>query len=376
MKSTIQGTREGSGGSRAVSAARYDNRSWSTFAAIFAALLASGLLAAQPARAADAVDDSYSVPSDGFLDVAAPGLLENDCCPSRDLLSASLETPPAHGEVTVSSDGSFTYQHDGSASTSDSFQYRATDVNGFDVATVSLTLLSPAGPEATGDSYTVTVGGTLTVDPPGVLQNDFDAEGDPLTAVLVQAPALASDFTLDPDGGFTYVHSGEAGDADSFLYSASDGTSTSEPATVSIAIDSEPDGGGTTIILTVGFDRVSQAGITSQMGITTEFGGGKAKLEELRLLATDVPAVGSGPGMPPQTIELRLVAHDEKLAAYARAQFESCHKMALIAQARPDLYHLEVVMQVPEGAIIEGTAELVRIAVEGGTVSCALGRTP
>ncbi|MGD2069496.1 MAG: Ig-like domain-containing protein, partial [Gemmatimonadota bacterium] len=148
-----------------------------TVGKVVAVLLALVVLGASPAHAADAVDDAYTVEPGGSLSVPAPGVLENDCCPSRDSLTASLETPAAHGEVTVNPDGSFTYQHDGQGSTSDSFQYRATDSSDPAVATVFLTVGSASAPEATGDSYSVAEGGSLTVDPPGVLGNDYDPEG-------------------------------------------------------------------------------------------------------------------------------------------------------------------------------------------------------
>jgi len=60
-------------------------------------------------------------------------------------------------------------------------------------------------PVAVDDGATVAEGATVTVvngTDPGVLANDTDAEGDPLTAALVTGPSYASSFTLNGDGSF------------------------------------------------------------------------------------------------------------------------------------------------------------------------------
>jgi Bacterial cadherin-like domain/RTX calcium-binding nonapeptide repeat (4 copies) len=98
-------------------------------------------------------DDTYSVPScrssqkKGILNVAAPGVLDNDSDADGNTLSASVDSPPTRGgHLTLNADGSFTYEiPDGCTSPSttfggDSFTYKATDSAGdSDVAKVSLT---------------------------------------------------------------------------------------------------------------------------------------------------------------------------------------------------------------------------------------------
>ncbi len=73
---------------------------------------------------------------------------------------------------------------------------------------------------------------------PGVLRNDTDKEGNPLTAQLVTPPTRGT-VTLNPDGSFSYVTSdcGLTG-TDSFTYRASDGQDLSNEATVTIILDS------------------------------------------------------------------------------------------------------------------------------------------
>jgi hypothetical protein len=92
-------------------------------------------------------------------------------------------------------------------------------------------------PVAVGDGpFTVAEGGTLNVPPPGVLANDTDPDGDPLTALLAAGPAHAASFNLGPNGGFVYVHDGSEFVNDSFTYRARDGISSSNLATVFISI--------------------------------------------------------------------------------------------------------------------------------------------
>jgi len=90
-------------------------------------------------------------------------------------------------------------------------------------------------PEAVGDGFTVDEGGTLSVVAPGILGNDTDAEGDPLTAVLAEEPAHGT-LTFHADGSFTYVHDGSEHHTDDFYYRAYDGTDHSTVAIVAITV--------------------------------------------------------------------------------------------------------------------------------------------
>ena len=91
-------------------------------------------------------------------------------------------------------------------------------------------------PVADNDAYSVDEGEELNVAAPGVLDGDTDADGDPLTAVLVSGPTHASSFTLNSDGSFSYEHDGSETTSDSFTYKANDGTTDSNVATVTITI--------------------------------------------------------------------------------------------------------------------------------------------
>ena len=60
---------------------------------------------------------------------------------------------------------------------------------------------------------------TLTVEAPGVLANDSDADGDSLIAVLVAGPSNGM-LTLNRDGSFTYTPNAGFTGADTFTYLA------------------------------------------------------------------------------------------------------------------------------------------------------------
>lgn len=68
-----------------------------------------------------------------------------------------------------------------------------------------------------------------------VLTNDRDPEGRPLTAALVSGPTKGT-LTLNSNGTFTYRPNAGVTGTDSFTYRASDGSATSNVATVTISI--------------------------------------------------------------------------------------------------------------------------------------------
>ena len=186
-----------------------------------------------------AANDAYSVDEGATLTVnAATGVLANDSDPQGDTLSAVLVTLPTHGTLALQADGSFTYTHDGSETTSDRFTYQASDgVDNSPVATVMFTITpSNDAPIAVADAYGVPPGVTLTVSAAsGVLSNDRDADGDPLTVVLLTGPTHGT-LTLSADGSFTYAHNGTNTSSDSFTYQAQDGVDSSAETTVALTI--------------------------------------------------------------------------------------------------------------------------------------------
>jgi VCBS repeat-containing protein len=92
-------------------------------------------------------------------------------------------------------------------------------------------------PIATDDLFSVDENGVLTIAAAsGVLANDIEPDGDPFTATLV-GQASNGFASLDNDGSFTYKPDAEFSGTDSFTYQTSDGTATSNLATVTINVN-------------------------------------------------------------------------------------------------------------------------------------------
>jgi VCBS repeat-containing protein len=183
--------------------------------------------------------DEYTAEAGTMLSVPAPGVLANDYDADGDALTAILVAPPANGVLSLHSDGSFEYTPTTGFSGDDHFTYKAYDgaLNSVPVlVTIGVTGGANTAPVANADSYTTDVDLTLIVDAlTGVLANDYDADGDALTAQLVISPVNGS-LSFQADGSFEYTPDvGYTGD-DHFTYRAFDGLVTSAPAMVTITV--------------------------------------------------------------------------------------------------------------------------------------------
>ena len=194
-------------------------------------------------------DDTYGVNQDTTFSLAANGVLANDSDADGDSLNVVLVSPPTNGSLTLNADGAFDYTPDFGFSGLDTFTYRANDgTDDSNVATVTIDV-SPGGsggggghgtggnevPAAVGDSFTIDRD-TKHIGSPGVLGNDADPDGDPLSAVLESGPSHGL-LTFNTDGSFTYVPNAGFLGTDSFAYRASDGIDNSAPVTVALVVD-------------------------------------------------------------------------------------------------------------------------------------------
>ncbi len=179
-----------------------------------------------------ATADSYTGGEDSIL---TGNVLSNDTDADGNTLTATLISGPTHGSLELNSDGTFTYTPVLNYNGADSFTYTASDGTATSsVATVSITVSAVNDtPVAVSDTFSTDEDTVLTGD---VLSNDADAEGNTLTATLVNGPANGS-LTLNPDGTFTYTPVADFNGADSFTYTATDGSATSSVATVSITVN-------------------------------------------------------------------------------------------------------------------------------------------
>ena len=115
--------------------------------------------------------NSYETEEDSSLNIAAPGLLENDSDQDGNLLTAVKVTDPANGTLNLNTDGSFTYTPDENYFGADSFTYKAND-------------------------------GTWDSDVAAAVMITVKAVNDPPT-VNISAPAYGSSFSKDDSISFT-----------------------------------------------------------------------------------------------------------------------------------------------------------------------------
>ena len=183
--------------------------------------------------------DAYSTVQGMTLTVDAPGVLANDSNPGGGDLFVADFTEPANGDLLLNEDGSFSYTPDTGFSGTDSFTYAVTD--GYNVsASTTVTLTVYSIPVAVADNYTAINGVTATVSATnGVLANDTNADGLPLTASLVNNVAHGQ-LTLNANGSFSYTPTLGYYGTDSFTYTAADTHAVSAPATVTFTVYSTP----------------------------------------------------------------------------------------------------------------------------------------
>ena len=174
-----------------------------------------------------AQDDNNIIAEGASIQVIAPGVLVNDTDPEGGPLTVTTMpiTLPTHGTVALSSNGAYTYTHNGSETNSDSFVYEVCDNELLcDTATVSITVVPVNDPPSpVNDSISVAEGSSASQSAPGVLGNDTDAEGDTLTVTTTPiTPPDHGSLTLSGDGSFTYTHDGSETTSDSFVYQVCD----------------------------------------------------------------------------------------------------------------------------------------------------------
>ncbi len=195
-------------------------------------------LAGPPNNAPTAQDDAAATSEDAMVIVP---VLANDSDPDvGDVLAVDSVTQGAHGHVTINGNGTLSYTPDPNFHGSDSFTYTLTDGRGGeDTATVSVTV-NPVNdaPVAAADSYSTEPQTQLILAAPGVLSNDHDVDGDPLTVVPLSGATTmqGGTITLNADGSFTYTPPTGFTGTDTFAYTIEDGLGGSDTATLSIDV--------------------------------------------------------------------------------------------------------------------------------------------
>lgn len=179
-------------------------------------------------------NDTYAVPPNSTI--FAANVLSNDTAISN----PKIGTAPAHGTVMLNADGTFTYTPAGPSIVNDTFTYYGNGNTSLS-ATVTLSVsaaMTGAAPVANADAYTSNLAYTLgltTTHINGVLGNDTDPSGYPLTATIVPGSISAGlTVVLNPDGSFTATPA--APGVYTFAYNAvnSQATMSAAPAAVTL----------------------------------------------------------------------------------------------------------------------------------------------
>ncbi len=186
-----------------------------------------------------AVDDYVFLQHDtSFTADATTGVLSNDYeGDGTDPLTATLLTNPGSAAgFSFAADGAFSYTPIANWAGLDSFDYELSDGIDTDIGTVYFTIDNMA-PITLDDNYTVIYNTQRTVSAAdGVLSNDFDMNGDALTASLKTSPAHGT-LALSNDGSFTFTPTIGYEGPDSFQYYASDGVAPPVAETVLLSIE-------------------------------------------------------------------------------------------------------------------------------------------
>ncbi len=258
-------------------------------------------------RAPVAVDDNASTVHDSAVTV---DVLANDSDADGDTLTVAGVSAPANGTVAVNVNNTVSYTPDAGFVGTDNFTYTIDDgFGGSATATVNVDVTNQA-PVALDDVFATTQNTPLIVAAPGVLANDSDADGDPLTTV----PAVGTTngtLVLNADGSFTYTpNSGFIGQ-DSFTYFANDGIVDSNEATVSINV--------TEVNLPPVVENPGPQANDENDGVSLQIVASDPNGDTLGYTATGLPpglSIGASSGLISGTVSFDAVNHPDLSAVY------------------------------------------------------------
>ncbi len=249
-----------------------------------------------------AIDDSVSTVEDTAVSVP---VLANDSDLDGDTLAISFVAAPDNGAATLddmgtpgTGDDEIVYDPDWNFNGVDTFTYTISDGNGgTDTATVTVNVIAQNdAPLAINDSYDAP--GPVDVPAPGVLDNDFDAEGDALSASLMSGPSAGSLTCLSTslpgicaDGSFSYQPAVGFHGLDSFVYQVCDPSPACDTATVTLSVNQAPLAVDDTFALPE--DGVLNVPASGVLGNDSDLDVPPDALQALTLVSGGLPAHGT-----------------------------------------------------------------------------------
>jgi len=166
-------------------------------------------------------------------DTAYPGTLPQARDADNDPVRYTLENGPAHGQVSIETDGRYVYTPARDYNGSDSFSYRVSDgQGGFNVYTVDVTVNGTNdAPVAADSAFTTAEDQAHSAS----LPEASDIDRDPVTYALAEQ-ARHGTVSIGPDGRYTYTPARDYNGPDTFRYTVSDGQGGSNTYTVEITV--------------------------------------------------------------------------------------------------------------------------------------------
>ena len=170
-------------------------------------------------------------------DTPVSGTVTSTDVDSGDTKAFALVTQAAHGTVSLSAAGAYTYTPNANYNGTDSFSFKVTDSGGLtSVNSVSISITAvndapvAAALAATG-SEDQSISGQVAAT---------DVDGDTLNYTVTTQPSNGT-VTMSAGGAFVYTPAPNYFGPDSFVYTANDGHGGTSSATVSLTIASVPD---------------------------------------------------------------------------------------------------------------------------------------
>ncbi|MDP2341296.1 MAG: Ig-like domain-containing protein [Deltaproteobacteria bacterium] len=154
-----------------------------------------------------------------------------------DTLTFALATAPANGSALVNANGSFTYTPIARFNGTDSFTFTASDATTTSTTATLTITLGAVNDAPTADAAAVSGNEDAVIN--GQLTGS-DPDGDTLSFALA-AQATRGIAVVNADGSFTYTPTPNLSGPDSFTFTASDGTLTTTPTTVSVVVNARND---------------------------------------------------------------------------------------------------------------------------------------